>query len=269
MSNRRAPQASRRGHAVRQIASPFLAGVVLVSAVLGLGCAERSADPAPAQAPQGSAAAGRSGNDAEALLTDSAKASYGIGYNVASNVQGDLQDTLDADAFRLGVDDALAVRGMRLPEAEFTEAFKALEDARESALADTAEQNLDAGERFLAENAGRDGIVTLPSGLQYQILVAGNGARPAADDRVTTHYHGTLVDGTVFDSSVERGEPATFPVRGVIPGWVEALQLMPTGSKWRLFVPSELAYGERGAGGKIGPNQVLIFDVELLSIDAG
>ncbi len=107
----------------------------------------------------------------------------------------------------------------------------------------------------------------MPSGLQYLVIKEGTGPKPTATDKVTTHYHGTLIDGTVFDSSVDRGQPATFPVNGVIQGWVEALQLMPTGSKWRLFVPSNLAYGERGAGGSIGPNTTLIFDVELISID--
>jgi FKBP-type peptidyl-prolyl cis-trans isomerase FklB len=123
-----------------------------------------------------------------------------------------------------------------------------------------------AGQKFLTENGKRKGVVTLPSGLQYEIMKEGSGAKPKATDQVTTHYHGTLIDGTVFDSSVERGQPATFPVSGVIKGWVEALQLMPVGSKWKLYVPSDLAYGARGAGGKIGPHTTLIFEVELLSI---
>jgi FKBP-type peptidyl-prolyl cis-trans isomerase FklB len=132
--------------------------------------------------------------------------------------------------------------------------------------ASPAPDALEAGQRFLAENATKPGVVTRPSGLQYEILTVGNGPKPGPSDVVTTHYHGTLIDGTVFDSSVERGQPISFPVQGVIPGWVEALQLMPVGSKWRLFVPSELAYGKRGAGGAIGPNEVLVFEVELLSI---
>jgi len=129
------------------------------------------------------------------------------------------------------------------------------------------EANKAAGEQFLAENAKRPGVVTLPSGLQYEVIKEGDGPSPTEDDEVTVHYHGTLIDGTVFDSSVERGEPATFPVSGVIPGWVEALQLMKVGSKWKLYIPAELAYGERGAGGAIGPNEVLIFEVELLGIE--
>ena len=122
------------------------------------------------------------------------------------------------------------------------------------------EKNLKDGEAFLAANAKKEGVKTLPSGLQYKVLKSGSGKTPKATDTVKTHYHGTLIDGTVFDSSVERGEPVEFPVNGVIPGWTEALQLMKEGDKWQLFVPAKLAYGERGAGGKIGPNSTLIFE---------
>ncbi len=128
------------------------------------------------------------------------------------------------------------------------------------------EENQTAGKEFLLENAKRDGVVTTASGLQYEVLAQGSGASPKATDEVTVHYHGTLTDGRVFDSSVERGQPATFPVNGVIPGWIEALQLMNVGSKYKLFIPSDLAYGERGAGQMIGPNSTLIFEVELISI---
>jgi FKBP-type peptidyl-prolyl cis-trans isomerase len=128
------------------------------------------------------------------------------------------------------------------------------------------EKNLKDGEAFLAENAKKEGVVTLPSGLQYQIITAGNGPKPAAEDEIKCHYHGTTIDGKVFDSSVDRGEPVTFPVNRVIPGWTEALQLMPVGSKWKLFIPAALAYGERGAGADIKPNSTLIFEVELLEI---
>ena len=124
------------------------------------------------------------------------------------------------------------------------------------------------GAAFLEENAQREGVVSLESGLQYEVLQSGDGATPTASSTVRTHYHGTLTNGDVFDSSVARGEPAEFPVNGVIPGWTEALQLMTVGTKWRLFVPPHLAYGERGAGGKIGPNATLIFDVELIDIVA-
>lgn len=128
------------------------------------------------------------------------------------------------------------------------------------------DKNLSAGEEFLAANKSKAGVVTLESGLQYEILTPGTGAKPKLEDQVKCHYHGTTIDGTVFDSSVERGEPATFPVNRVIPGWTEALQLMPIGSKWKLYIPAALAYGERGAGKDIKPNSTLIFEVELLEI---
>jgi FKBP-type peptidyl-prolyl cis-trans isomerase FklB len=129
-----------------------------------------------------------------------------------------------------------------------------------------AEKNKKEGEAFLAENAKKEGVVTLPSGLQYKIIQQGSGRKPKLTDEVTTHYRGTLLDGTEFDSSYKRGEPTSFPVNGVISGWTEALQLMPVGSKWQLFIPSNLAYGMRGAGGTIGPNAALIFDIELIAI---
>lgn len=128
------------------------------------------------------------------------------------------------------------------------------------------EGNKTAGEQFLATNKTRQGVVTLADGLQYEILTAGTGAKPKATDKVLVHYHGTLIDGTVFDSSVDRGEPIAFPLNGVIPGWTEVLQLMPVGSKWRVYIPYQLAYGDRGAGGAIQPFSTLIFDIELLEI---
>ncbi len=129
-----------------------------------------------------------------------------------------------------------------------------------------AAKNISAGEGFLAANGSKSGVVTLPSGLQYEIITAGTGAKPTAEDQVKCHYHGTTIDDKVFDSSVDRGEPAVFPVNRVIPGWTEALQLMPVGSKWKLFIPAALAYGEAGAGADIKPNSALIFEVELLEI---
>jgi len=129
-----------------------------------------------------------------------------------------------------------------------------------------AAANLKAGEEFLAANKNKPGIVALPSGLQYEVISEGTGIKPLATNKVTCHYHGTLIDGTVFDSSVKRGQPATFPLNAVIKGWTEGLQLMPTGSKWRFFIPPHLGYGERGAGSQIGPNSTLIFEVELLDV---
>ena len=131
---------------------------------------------------------------------------------------------------------------------------------------DKAAANLKAGENFLTANKGKAGIVSLPSGLQYEIMKEGTGAKPKANDTVTCHYHGTLIDGTVFDSSVKRGQPASFPLDQVIKGWTEGVQLMPTGSKWRFFIPPHLGYGDRQVGSHIGPNSTLIFEVELLSI---
>jgi FKBP-type peptidyl-prolyl cis-trans isomerase len=128
------------------------------------------------------------------------------------------------------------------------------------------QENLENGNAFLEKNKAREGVVTTPSGLQYEILTEGEGPKPTAEDQVRAHYHGTLIDGTVFDSSVDRGEPAVFALNQVIPGWTEALQLMPVGSKWKIYLPSDLAYGERGGGPTIGPNSTLIFEVELLEI---
>lgn len=145
--------------------------------------------------------------------------------------------------------------------------FDEVRVATEAKEAEAYKENLVAGQKFLEENKAKEGVVTLESGLQYQILTKGTGPLPTETDRVKCHYHGTLIDGTVFDSSVDRGEPAVFPVNGVIKGWVEALQLMPVGSKWRLFIPADLAYGERATGDVIKPNSALVFDVELLEIE--
>ena len=153
------------------------------------------------------------------------------------------------------------------PQIGIDSSNKFLSSALESRQKKKNELTKNAGEKFLQENKKKEGVITLPSGLQYQVLKKGDGAVPTADDKVTTHYTGTLIDGTVFDSSVERGQPATVQVKAVIPGWIEALQLMPVGSKWRLFIPYNLAYGETAAGPKIPAYSTLIFDVELLSIE--
>jgi FKBP-type peptidyl-prolyl cis-trans isomerase FklB len=204
---------------------------------------------------------------APALDTDIAKASYGLGYNIAGNVNNQYGNALDPKAFAAGIDDGFAKTPMKVSEDDVLASLNALNDAGDKARTELAQQNLAASETYLAEHAKQPGVVTLPSGLQYKVLVAGAGPKPGPNDTVTTHYTGSLIDGTVFDSSVERGVPASFQVSGVIPGWVEALQLMPVGSKWELVIPPALAYRERGAGSKIGPNQALIFTVELLSIE--
>ena len=152
------------------------------------------------------------------------------------------------------------------PAMSYEEAKQVINEYFASIQAQMLQKNKEEGEAFLAENKKNPKVVTLPSGLQYEILTQGNGPKPKATDRVRCHYHGTLINGQVFDSSVERGQPAVFGVSQVIPGWVEALQLMPVGSRWKLFIPSNLAYGEQGAGDSIAPNSALIFEVELIGI---
>lgn len=189
--------------------------------------------------------------------------SYSLGVSIAQNISTQGLTEVNADKFAKGLDDFLKSNATIItPE----DANKMLNEYFVAIKNEKNKENIEKGKIFLVENAKKEGVVTLPSGLQYKILKTGTGAKPTAEDQVTTHYHGTLVDGTVFDSSLERGEPATFPINGVIKGWTEALQLMPVGSKWELYIPSDLAYGERGAGGAIGPYATLIFQVELLSI---
>ena len=194
------------------------------------------------------------------------KISYFIGLQIGSQFQG--QDfAFDAAALNEGLKDSMSGKQPKYSRDELMAAMGAFEAKMQAQADKMAQVAKEAGEKFLADNAKREGVVTTPSGLQYEIIKKAEGNKPAATDQVKVHYHGTLVDGKVFDSSVDRGEPVTFPVQGVIKGWVEALQLMPVGSKWKLYIPSELAYGENGAGGKIGPNAALIFEVELLGIE--
>jgi len=187
-------------------------------------------------------------------------ASYIIGYSQAKNIMEQSESLVSMDAFMRGARDAAAGEDSQVPMEEQEQYMTALSEA-------LLEKKNATGDNFRAENSARPEVTTLESGLQYEVLVAGTGAKPSAEDTVMTHYHGTLTDGTVFDSSVERGSPATFPVNRVIPGWTEALQLMGVGSKWRLVIPPELAYGDRGAGGAIPPNSTLVFEVELLEIE--
>lgn len=172
-------------------------------------------------------------------------------------------ENIDPAIFAKAVDDVLKNGSLKI---EAAQANKIGQDYMKAQQAKKHEKTMTEGKLFLENNAKRAGVTTLPSGLQYEVLKAGTGAIPAKTDRVSVHYHGTLLDGTVFDSSVDRGQPATFGVTQVIAGWVEALQLMPEGSKWKLFIPYNLAYGERGDGGKIGPYATLVFEAELLSI---
>ncbi len=195
--------------------------------------------------------------------------SYALGLSMGHNFRSSGIDEINVQDFADGV---AAVYNGTAPKLSFEEAkqtvnafFMELQKKQEEQAAAMAQVNAKAGEQFLAENGKRVEVKTTPSGLQYEVLKEGEGVQPTASDSVTVHYTGKLIDGTVFDSSVERGEPATFGVTQVIPGWVEALQLMKAGSKWRLFIPSALAYGPQGVPG-IGPNQTLIFDVELISV---
>ena len=191
------------------------------------------------------------------------KVSYALGLSIGNNFQNSGINDLQIEDFVKGLKDIL---GGQTPEISYDEAKQVINDYFMKLQKEKFEINKKAGEEFLNINKGKAGVVTLPSGLQYQVLQKGEGPKPTASDKVKCHYHGTLINGTVFDSSVQRGEPAVFGVSQVIPGWVEALQLMPVGSKWRLFIPSDLAYGEHGAGEAIEPNSALVFDVELLDI---
>ena len=191
------------------------------------------------------------------------KVSYALGLSIGNNFQNSGINDLQIEDFVKGLKDIL---GGQTPEISYDEAKQVINDYFMKLQKEKFEINKKAGEEVLNINKGKAGVVTLPSGLQYQVLQKGEGPKPTASDKVKCHYHGTLINGTVFDSSVQRGEPAVFGVSQVIPGWVEALQLMPVGSKWRLFIPSDLAYGEHGAGEAIEPNSALVFDVELLDI---
>ncbi|MEZ3591076.1 MAG: FKBP-type peptidyl-prolyl cis-trans isomerase [Muribaculaceae bacterium] len=196
--------------------------------------------------------------------------SYALGLSMGNNFRSSGIQTLDIHDFADGV---AAVFSGETPKMTYDEAkeeirkfFTAMEEKQKEAAAQMAKVNEEAGAAFLGENGKRPEVKTTASGLQYEVIEEGTGAMPKAGDQVTVHYTGKLIDGTVFDSSVERGEPATFGVTQVIPGWVEALQMMKEGAKWRLFIPSQLAYGPNGAGNVIGPNATLIFDVELIKV---
>lgn len=197
------------------------------------------------------------------------KVSYAIGLDVGNAMKKQSID-IDTDIFVKGLKDALSGGKKLMTDDEIRETMTAfsheMADKQKEMIKKLAEKNKQEGDAFLAENKKKEGVKTLPSGLQYKIIAEGTGKTPQAGDTVTVNYRGTLMDGTEFDSSFKRGQPATFPVNGVIKGWTEALQLMKEGAKWQLFIPSDLAYGDKGAGGMIGPNAVLIFDVELISI---
>jgi len=191
------------------------------------------------------------------------KVSYALGLSLGNNLKNSGIDSLDYAKLAKGIEDILE---QKTPEMDVQEAQAIISEFFQALQEKASEATINEGKAFLAENGKRAEVITLESGLQYEVLTAGTGETPKASDKVKVHYHGTLINGTVFDSSVSRGEPATFGVTQVISGWVEALQLMPVGSKWKLYIPSNLAYGAQGAGQQIGPHTTLVFEVELLDI---
>ncbi len=226
-------------------------GLVLALAVTGCNQANQSAE-----------------EDAVALETEQQRVSYSLGANLAARIGGDMQ--VDARAFAAGVNDVLMEKPIRMSDEQMTETLQAFQQKqmaeRQAAQEAAAEANLAAATEFLAANAKKDGVKTTESGLQYRVLTAGEGDKPGAEDTVEVHYRGTLIDGTEFDSSYKRNSTVTFPVNGVIPGWTEALQMMPVGAKWELAIPPDLAYGRGGAGEVIPGNSALVFEVELVDI---
>jgi FKBP-type peptidyl-prolyl cis-trans isomerase FklB len=242
---------SLRSAPIRQLAA--IAGLATLALVTGCGDsdAKKTASAQPANA---------------GLATDEQKFSYGIGYKMGRGAAEQAGLTIDKEAMKAGLEDGLAKAKTRVPEADLDKAFGAIQQRLQSLAAAEAEKQLAAGNDFLAKNKARKGVKATASGLQYEVLKGGGkGPKPKPTDTVEVTYHGTLVDGTVFDSSVERGDTATFALNGVIPGWTEALQLMAVGDKFKLFIPPNLAYGPQ-ARGKIPANAVLVFEVELKQI---
>ena len=194
------------------------------------------------------------------------QASYGVGFQMGEQLKSNPFDGLDIDAVLAGLSDAFTGEAAKVDNNTLRSAFGEIHERMQAAKVEQSKAQIEEGEKFLKENAEREEVQVTESGLQYEVLETGDGEVPNADSTVRVHYHGTFIDGKVFDSSYERGQPAEFPVNGVIKGWTEALQMMPAGSKWKVYVPSELAYGEQGAGGAIPPFTSLVFDVELLDI---
>ena len=204
-------------------------------------------------------------DNATTLDTDKQKISYIFGIQVGQNMMQEGLE-LDIEAFKAGVADMMAGQQPQLDQATAEQVVQAYQAQKAQELAKVMNEKQAQAKAFMEENAKKDGVVTTDSGLQYEVLKEGDGATPTENDKVIANYKGTLIDGTVFDSSYDRGEPATFPVNGVIQGWQEALKMMKEGSKWRIVVPANLAYGPRGAGNLIGPNETLIFEIELIAI---
>jgi FKBP-type peptidyl-prolyl cis-trans isomerase FklB len=194
------------------------------------------------------------------------RVSYGVGRQLGDQLRNNPFKEFDITAVQAGIADALAEASSQVSEEDLNEAFSVVSKKLQELEQAAAKEASAEGEKFLAENAKREEVTVTESGLQYEVITTGEGEKPSAESTVSVHYHGTFANGDVFDSSVERGQPAEFPVNGVIPGWTEALQLMTEGSKWKLTIPYDLAYGERGSQGAIPPYATLVFDVELLSI---
>lgn len=208
------------------------------------------------------------GKEPAGFKTDKQKFGYTVGFQMGQNLKRQNLE-VDAKTAAQGMQDALAGSKSKMTSEEMQATVQAYHKKEQEKIEAQAKKNLDAGKAFLEANKKKDGVVTLPSGLQYKVVTEGKGKQPTAADTVVAHYRGTLINGTEFDSSYLRNEPATFPVGGVIKGWQEALPLMKEGAKWQVYIPSDLAYGPRATGGTIGPNEVLIFDIELLSVKSG
>ena len=221
---------------------------------------------APAVALVGLVLAGCDSQTSVKLDTPAQKASYGIGLNMGKSLAQEGMDDLDSQAVAQGIEDAIGKKDQKLTDEQLMEAFTFLQTRAEERMTEMNAKAVEAGKKFLEDNAKRDGVKTTESGLQYEVVKSAEGRQPTENDVVTVHYEGSLTDGTVFDSSIKRGSPIDLPVGGVIPGWVEGLQLMHVGEKFKLYIPSELAYGEQSPSPLIPANSVLVFDLELLDI---
>jgi len=250
----------------------YLLPLALLSFVALQACDQKATTTAPAKEPVAAAAEAKAPAADAALATTEQRLSYGIAFGLGQRMKAD-GVPLDATSFGLGLSDALDGKEARMTQEQIAAEMQAYQEKasadNEAAQAKLSEANLAASAAFLAANKAKAGVVTTASGLQYEVITEGTGPKPTADDTVEVHYRGTLTDGTEFDSSYSRGETVTFGVGQVIPGWTEALQLMPVGSKWKLAIPADLAYGAGGADQVIGPNAALVFEVELIGIPAG
>jgi FKBP-type peptidyl-prolyl cis-trans isomerase FklB len=235
---------------------PFITSISMLCFLMAAGCAGKSA-------------LGTEDITKDTLKSEEKRVSYAIGLNIGKNIGAD-NVTLEYNAFLKGIIDGAEQKPALMTDeevqTELTNFQQTLNEKKEKQKAADMQVNKEKGIKFLEENKKAKDVVTLPSGLQYSVIKQGTGPKPKATDTVKVHYAGTLIGGKEFDSSIKRGEPVEFPVNGVIPGWSEGIQLMNVGSKWKLFIPSDLAYGENGAGQDIGPNETLIFEVELLEI---